>query len=456
MLNIAFNGNIFYDDGQIASDVAYRLFFKNNNNVAVDTWSDIRYTESGLHQYNLNLGDPDILYDSGASNGDEVIILFWIPLSDNHHSLNITQYSIIHYTLDGRQTFPQDVQLKPHQTPTCSFSVSGNYVNEETYLHDTGSTDYFQWLFSGKRHFHSCSMFGESIFDKNCTPTNGIEIDWGDGFVETGLDISNSPFEHTYITSGDFDIYTTLTNSDGLQCVDHDMIHITHNVGNGLSWLAPVYQNQDTEYIPNITGSTNKIQGVDYYVDGVLTYTDLGSNESFHHTFATNGTHIIKQCISYNDGFNDLVKCEEYSVNMGLISHFDELSYGCGMVFESNSIVGSPPVINYEWEVRHDNDVISSLSGDTQNLFYFAFPFIGVFRIKLSITDQNHTAQYEREYNIQECPGSNTNESGGSSGGGSPWIYKEHESLPVIQIVDIKAADNKKIKFLILDIKDIS
>jgi len=458
MLNISFNGNIYYDDGTIANDVAYRLFFKNNNNTFVDTWSDIRYTETGLHQYNLNLGDPDILYDSGASDGDEVLILFWIPFSETQHSLNLTQYSIIHYTLDGRQSYPQDVQLKIHQSPICSFSVSGDHVNEDVYLHDTGSMDYYQWIFSGKRHFQACSMYNHVLFDKNCIPSAGVNIDWDDGNVETNLNILDSPFSHTYDTSNDFNISVTLTNTDNLQCVYHDNVHITHNVNNGLGWVAPVYQNQDNEYIPDITGSTTRIHGVDYYVDGVLTYTDLDFDESFHHTFTTNGTHIIKQCISYNDGFDDIVKCAEYNINMGLVAHFDELSYGCGMVFESNSIIGSPPVLNYQWIVTHNNDIITTLSGETQNMFYFAFPFIGVFRVKLIVTDQNHTAEYEREYNIQECPGDGNNDDSHGSGGsgGSPWVYKEQEYMPVIKIIDIVDNEYKKIKFLILDIKDIS
>jgi len=456
-MNVTFNGNIYYENNTLAINVAYRLYFKSNNTgSSTSSWSNIRYTESNLHQYNINLLDPDVIGNQGSYNiGDEVLLLFWIPMSSTHTDSNLIEYSAIHYILDGSQTYPQDVQLLSHQHPTCSFSSSGSYnVNEIISVIDTGSTDNYYWMFSNKQHFQECSRYNQQLFNKNCIPNGSIEINWGDGTIDSNLNIVDSPFNHSYTTIGDYDIYITLYNSDMLECIYHITAHIIYNVNNGLTWTEPVYLNQSKEYIPNITGDVQRISKVDYHIDGILTYPDLLYTEHFNHTFISPGSHIIRQCISYNDGFNDVVKCEDFTINIGSIAHFFESEYGCGLVFESDSIIGSPPVQNYQWDVIYNNNVISHLEGQTLNRFYYSFPYVGVFRVRLQITDQYNISSYEREYDITECQGS-CQDNGGSSGGSSPWVYKEYkENIPVIKIVNITDKDHKK-KFLILDIKEI-
>ena len=452
MINVAFNGDIYDKDGIITTDVAYRLYFKSNNiNSSTSRWSDIRFTESNLHQYNINLGDPDLLGNIGSySIGDEVIILLWIPMSSDHTDLNLIQWGAIHYTLDGSQTYPQDVQILNHQNPTCAFSFDGSYVNENVYILDIGSTDNYYWVFSNKDHFQECQRYGQSIFQMNCLPDTAVDINWGDGTIESNLDLDDAPFNHIYTISGDYDIYVTLTNIDSLSCNQHISAHIVYRVYNGLTWQEPVYINQSKTYTPAITGSVNRIDSVDYYIDNILTYTGLDYDESFDHTFTTVGQHIIKQCINYNDGFQDQIQCEEYIVNIGSLAHYTEYDHECGLVFVSDSIIGSPPIVNYQWDVTNIGNVIAHAEGQSRDRFYYSFPYTGTFRVRLQVTDQFSTSSYEKEFEITECQCSD----GSGGGGSSPWIYQESkEYIPVIKIVNIECEDIEH-KILILDIKE--
>jgi hypothetical protein len=457
MINVAFNGNIYDKDDTLTTDVAYRLYFKSNNtNSSSSRWSNIRYTETNLHQYNINLGDPDLLGNDGSYNvGDEVLILYWIPMQSSHVDFNLTQWSTIHYTLDGSQTYPQDVQILNHYKPTCSFTTSGSYVNEPMAVINIDTTDNYYWVFSNKDHFQECDHFGITLFNMNCLQNDCVEINWGDGSIETGLNLLDSPFNHTYTQSGDYDIYVTVNNTDLLECNQQLPVHITYRVYNGLTWNEPVYLDTSNTYTPAITGSVERISSVDYYINNVLTYTGLDWNESFDHTFTTVGPHVIKQCINYNDGFENKIQCEEYIVNLSCIAHYNEYEYECGLVFVSDSKIGSPPVVNYQWDVTHLGEVIAHIEGLNEDRFYYSFPYTGTFRVRLQISDQYSISSYEKEFEITECPCDGKSDGGSSGGGSSPWIYQEYkEYIPVIKIVDIECKDINK-KILILDIKEM-
>ncbi len=462
MGNIAFNGDCYDKNNNLITDIAYRLYFNGNNtSSSPDTWSDIRYSETGLNQYNINLFDPDVLGNEGvALSGDEVIILFWQPNTEDHHSSILSEWSAISYILSDISTYPQDIQITNHHNPTCSFDFSGHYVNKDVFILDIGSTDDYYWTFRSKSHFQEYTQAGQILFDKNKVPDDAIQINWGDGTIESGLNLSSAPFRHQYTIPDDYDIYITLNNSDLLECNQGIPVHIVNNIYNGLTWNPPVCLNDSIEYIPNITGETNSITGVDYYIDSILTYTDLDYDESFIHSFNIGGTHDIRQCIKYNDGFTDKVKCDDFTVIMCLVAHFEEFDYECGLRFESNSQVGSPPVITYQWDVTYDGNVLAHVEGIDYYEWYYSFPFLGTFRVRFQIQDQYNTSSYEREYHITECAGS-SGDSGCGDSGGSPWIYQESkpEILPKITIIDIdtECVSNKKILIVdVIDMKDIN
>ena len=463
MGNIAFNGNCHDKNGDLITDIAYRLYFNGKNaSSSPDTWSDIRYSEPGLNQYNINLFDPDILGNEGvALAGDEVIILYWQPNTVHHTSTVLTEWGAISYVLSDVSTFPQDIQIVNHHNPTCSFDFNGAYVNEDVFVLDIGSTDDYYWTFSSKSHFQEYTQVGEILFEKNKIPDAAVQINWGDGTIDTNLNLYDAPFQHQYTAPDDYEIYITLENSDLLECNQGIPVHIVNNVYNGLTWNPPVCLNDDIEYTPNITGETASISGVDYYIDSVLTFTNLAWDESFIHSFNTGGTHNIRQCIKYNDGFIEQEKCSDNTVIMCLIAHYEEFDYECGLRFESNSQVGSPPVITYQWDVTYNGDILAHVEGPEYHEWYYSFPFLGTFRVRFQIQDQYNTSSYEREYNITECAGSSPSNGGGADVGGAPWIYQESkpEILPKITIIGIDdcAITDKKILIVdVIDVKDLN
>ena len=457
-MNIAFNGDIYYEDNTLATNVAYRLYFKRNNTgSSPSTWSDIRYTEIGLNQFNINLGDPDLLTNDGIANAnDEVLILYWIPMQEDQYSFDLLQWSGIYYKLDSRQTYPQDVQILSHQHPFCNFEFSGYDVGETSYITDINSSDDYSWMFSGLNHYQRYQRLGQLLFNMNKVPNNAVDIIWDDGIVDSNLNLNESPFSHTYTAPDDYNIRVTLTNSGDLDCTQDLPVHVVNNIWNGLIWAPPVCLNYDIEYIPDIAGITDSVIGVDYYIDGVLEYSSLAWDESFVHSFDTGGTHNIQQCIRYFDGFVNQEKCEDFTVIMCLIAHYEDESYGCGLVFIQNSQIGSPPVKTFQWDVTYAGDVIAHVEGPEYERFYYAFPYLGDFRVRLQVEDQYNTASYEREYSITECPGSESS-GGGGGGGSSPWIYQESkpEILPKITIIDINTDEITDKKILILDVIDV-
>jgi len=459
MSNISFNGNIYDKDGILTTNVAYRLYFKRNNTGSHPSiWSDIRYTEPNLNQYNINLGDVDLLGNEGVSNiNDEVLLLYWIPMQDDQYSYNLTQWSVIHYILTSAQTYPQDVQILNHQTPFCSFSFNGYNVNETSQVIDINSSDDYSWVFSSIDHFQKYQSLNQLLFNKNKVPDHAIDIIWDDGTIDTNLNLSDSPFSHIYDTPDTYNIQINLSNSDNLECNQNIPVTIINNIYNGLTWNPPVCLNDSIEYIPDISGITSSITGVDYYIDDILTYENLTWDESFYHSFDIGGTHIIKQCIKYFDGFSEQVKCEEFNVIMCLVAHYEDQSYGCGLIFIQNSQIGSPPVITYQWDVSYDGDVICHVEGPEYDKFYYAFPYLGTFRVRLQVQDQYNISSYEREYDISECSGSESPGGGGGGGGSSPWIYNEYkeEIIPKITILDITTDDISNKKILIVDVIDV-
>jgi hypothetical protein len=124
-------------------------------------------------------------------------------------------------------------------------------------------------------------------------------------------------------------------------------------------------------------------------------------------------------------------------------------------VFVSDSKIGSPPVVNYQWDVTHLGEVIAHIEGSNEDRFYYSFPYTGTFRVRLQVNDQYSTSSYEKEFEITECPCGDGPGGGSGGGGSSPWIYQEYkEYIPVIKIVNIECEDINK-KILILDIKEI-
>jgi hypothetical protein len=460
MLNISFTGKIFKENGNQVSldECSYRgLFKKINTSSSNDKIDIIRQSELGM--YNLNLGDASWLGQDGvASPGDIVILLFWLPNSENNYSPSLTEWCAIEYTLTNDSVYVQDVQLKSHQNPTCLFHVNGDHVNETIQLTNMGSHDNYSYTFYNKEHYQKYQQHNFILFEMNHLPNDTLDISWGDGQYDNNLSITSNHWEHIYTLAGDYTITATIENrTDRLSCTFSYNIHVIYKVINGLLWNEPVYVNQSTTYNPNIGGDVTQISGVDYYIDGVLTYMDLDYDESFNHTFITTGDHTIRQCIKYNDGFVNKEQCQNFLIKLSSMVSFTDEDYECGKKFKDTSIVGKPPITNYEWYVMDGVIILANVSGSNYNEFYYAWPYPGTFHVRLNVTDSNDEEKsLTKVYDVYDCP-SGTNTGSGGMGGSviTHTIYKDRP-LPVIKIIntdDNTEKKNKEVK--ILSVKEI-
>ncbi len=456
MLNISFTGRIFKEDGSqvILDECNYRGFF---HRVVISSSSDtmdiVRPSELGY--YNLNLGDESWLSQEGVTNPtDKVLILFWLPNSTDNLG-GLTEWCFIEHTLDGSSTYVQDVQLKTHQLPTCSFSQVGNYVNTPVTITDTGTHDDYHYIAFNKDHYHEYQRYGQILFEMNHLPSDTLSIDWGDGSIENGLTIVDGFWNHNYSIAGDYHIIVRVENRlDRLPCEVFFDVHVVINVVNGLQWDEPVYINTPNQYNPDIGGDTSSITGVDYYIDGNLIYSNLAWDESFSYTFDVSTNHTIRQCIKYNDGIDDKIQCEDFLVTMASIASFIDEDHQCGKMFVSNSVAGFPPITNYKWFIMDGPLILAQVEGMTYDTFYYAWPYPGEYQVRLEITDSNgSSSNITKNFTIYTCPSIG----GGSGGmGGSSithTVYKDRP-LPVIEIKKVEINDRKQ-SIVISDVKEI-
>ena len=458
MLNISFTGNIYNSSGVLVnpSSVKYKAYFhKVNSSSSSSIWNDVRVDELG--QFNFNLGDSDILTQDGyASSGDKVVILFWTPITSNHTDLDLIEYCYIEQTLTSDSVYIQDVQLQPHNNPTCSFVLTGNTVNSPISITNTSTNDNYSWEFSSKTHYHRNTLYNQVIFPLNNLPLDTLDIDWGDGTELLNQPLSNSPFLHVYDTSGNFDVSCIVENTrDRFFCQQLFTPSIIYKVQNGLTWVEPVLIGQNVQFLPEITGHLSQIEGVDYYIDGTLEFSGLVYDESFIYRFTTAGNHVVRQCIHYSDGFIDQEQCSDFDVEMTSVASFGDMDHECGKMFYDLSTVGAPPVTKYQWDVYDGLVVLAHVEGeDEYKEWYYAWPYTGTFLVRLAVTDSNNnTVSVTKEYIINECNLSDGGNSGSGGMGGSVVTHTEYidRPLPKINVVEFNEEEND----IIVDVIDV-
>ena len=458
MLNISFTGNIYRSNGDIVlpTQVRYRMFFHRINiSSSSDKWNNVDICETS--QYNTNLGDSDSLSQDGiVSPGDKVLLLFWIPNSSYQDDINLTEWCFIEHTLTSDSVYVQNVRLEVHHHPTCSFNRTGNHVNEPVIITDTGTHDRYQYNHDGMMHYHDCTRYSEDLFLMNLLPIDTLDIDWGDSSSSNNLSLINSPWNHIYSSPGDYTITCVVQNTtDRLECQVVYNIHVVYHVTNGLTWDEPVYLNTQKTYYPNIDGDTGQVIGVDYYIDSILEYDGLGVNESFNHVFNTAGDHTIRQCIRYNDGFTNQIQCEDFLVQIQSQASFTEEPNECGLIFTDTSIVGAPPITYYNWTITEGIFVLAHVEGTDYPNWYYAWPYIGTFRVRMSITDSNNnTSSVTKEYQIDQCPSAVTSGSGGMGGSSISHIEYREKPIPVVIIKKIEDHKYKQKDIMVISIKD--
>ena len=139
---------------------------------------------------------------------------------------------------------------------------------------------------------------------------------------------------HQWINPGIFPITLTLNWFDGFDNIQISKTKYVNqqvwNIQNGLTWDTPVMKDIEEVYIPSITGSSGISPSVDYEIDDMNQFVDLGPTEEFNWSFDISGIHQIKQTIRYNDGFEERIKEEIFIIDMQTIADYKYEKYGCG------------------------------------------------------------------------------------------------------------------------------
>lgn len=249
MLNITFIGTIYDSSGNpyIGNEVKYQLYFPRDN-----VWSSPRISQYG--QYNINLGDSDVLGVNGqVSQTDEVIIAFWTPNTSSRTDLNLIEWGYIK-VYPANIVNVNNVQLKPSQIPNISVSYD---VNGFDLLLNVNADDSHMWMFNNLEHYQDNSIF----------PINNIDsilVDWGDGTVDDLL-------SHNYQSPGMYVVNISCLTLSGQSNSHLFNAYISYPLSLNLTWEYPI-PNRKIKFIPDITGETNRIIKIEYYINGSKFY----------------------------------------------------------------------------------------------------------------------------------------------------------------------------------------
>jgi hypothetical protein len=325
-LNISFIGNIYNKDGNIytGNDVRYQLYFHKINSLSSNSiWSSTRLSEYG--QYNINLGDGDILTQDGVQhNGDNVIIAFWTPNTSIKTDNNLIEWGFIDITLDGSSYYNYDVKLQGPLTPECNFSISGSInVNENVVLTDVSSNNLQEWEFGTITIYQEPTKYGQPIFySMNTLPSDSIDISWGDGTFSNNQTPATT-YNHEYTIPNDYTITVTVNNISELTDIDMFMwsiyyadpvINFNANtfspLPSGISNLGENVTFTNTTTDPNGRSSIDgwhynwSIEDLTYSVE----YTNVLSSYSPEHQFHSSGEHSVSLTLFWYNGHEWLEK----------------------------------------------------------------------------------------------------------------------------------------------------
>jgi len=306
MANNIFTGTFYDENGNKIAGNQVRYFGIHRDSQGVVRVSDTRVAE--VDMYNFNLIDADWLGNSiPFVSGDQVAIVAWQDESLDKTSTNLQRFSMIFFDQDGRDTYVQDIQLRPKTDPTCNLTLNGEYVNVEVVANSNGN-DLYQWTYDNMTHYHRGSIFGHTISSVGILD---IEYDFGDGWVSSN--------RHTYTTSGSKRIQTRVTNAyGGIATCDKsfDIKHRPPSSTISFDVTTPViYDNikvsshtQDTE---------NVITKIEHYWEDVLIDTNTNLNYEYSIVLTVNKTHTAKQVIIWYDGFNTQTLTVTKNLSMG-------------------------------------------------------------------------------------------------------------------------------------------
>ena len=100
--------------------------------------------------------------------------------------------------------------------------------------------------------------------------------------------------------------------------------------------------------------------------------------------------------------------------------------------YTNTSVTATPPIIYSKWEVRNSsNELIASLEDSGKIDFVYAFPYLDVFTVKLTVRDSGLNEDSEtKTYIVDECPIC-------TGGGGGPSVPTIAENRAELQLGEI-------------------
>lgn len=219
MLNVSFTGNIYDTNSSLFSgdEVKYQLYFYSVNGPSSPSiWSTTRISEYG--QYNINLGDSDILTQDGNSNtGDIVLLAFWTPNTSIRTDVNLQEWGFFEVVLDGSSAYTNDVQIKGPMVPEASYLVEGaTTINADVIATDENSNDVHSWMHNFVDMWQKPTQYGQSIFPINELSDTSLNIDWDDGTWTSNASPTDVHTHQYTAPDGTYSITFYITNKSGL------------------------------------------------------------------------------------------------------------------------------------------------------------------------------------------------------------------------------------------------
>lgn len=331
-VNITFDGYCYDKSSAIGDNTIYyqAYFLKVNAGSSTSAWNTVRTLENASGYYNINLGSGDWLGPAGsAASGDKVVIAFWKGGPDRTADCNVlTQWGAFEVTLDGSDSFSNDVQIMDNIVPDLHWStnIPAHAYVETVYNVVNTSEDEHSWIFGTTTMYHWYTRHGQVINGPN--QIDSTDIYWGDGNSDLGLS-GAAGASHSYDTAGTYEITVDVFDdcTASTSGVDTFNIYWRPPVPNIIMTPANPLPNEAVSFEYTGTDPDDRITSIEWTIedDGAYGTTNttatVNRDDTVNHTegdgtdwygqgatsgaFTNPGTHTVSVVINWNDGFND-------------------------------------------------------------------------------------------------------------------------------------------------------
>ena len=322
-----------YDKDNIicGATVKYQgLFIKRLSGSSATKVSSLEVTDINGY-YSLNLADASWLDTTGIwGNGDEVVLMFWIPNTANRTDDGLDQFAAFHFVLDnvGAGNFHwQDIRLLANIGPTCDFTLPAtgyidqpvavtNTSSDSPHMVDTVATPSLIPV----RMWQESSYSGQSIFPV----CRVVRSDWDWKWVPSpGTDTetnNNHNLSHTWHAIGDYVVQQTCYDPHNASAIQTHPIRIVYPPPiPDFTWVPyPVGADVNVTFSETITDPYNRVgtntafptTRYKWYVKDPdvgpsFVYQGGFDNINLIHSFPTSGDKWVRLEIYWNDGFTN-------------------------------------------------------------------------------------------------------------------------------------------------------